>query len=160
MCEFPSWIKDAQGKEHWLTDKDVTKAIREGVLAAPNDDPWKNATGHSAIEKVLGVKGTHMEGKEGIPSGFKLDISRGACNKMAQVEPVEALKNVGDLLPDNLLLFGEKYSDSLDLSGCDLKGIKLPTSVGGYLYLSGAKLDGEEVGNLTLKQLCKLVEGK
>ena len=28
---------------------------------------------------------------------------------------------------------------SLDLSGCDLNGITLPTSVGGYLYLRGAK---------------------
>ena len=31
---------------------------------------------------------------------------------------------------------------SLDLRGCDLKGIKLPTSVGGSLYLSGCDLKG------------------
>jgi uncharacterized protein YjbI with pentapeptide repeats len=31
---------------------------------------------------------------------------------------------------------------SLDLSGCDLKGIKLPTSVGGSLDLSGCDLKG------------------
>ena len=31
---------------------------------------------------------------------------------------------------------------SLDLRGCDLKGITLPTSVGGSLYLSGCDLKG------------------
>ena len=30
----------------------------------------------------------------------------------------------------------------LDLSGCDLKGITLPTSVGGWLYLRGCDLKG------------------
>ena len=33
-------------------------------------------------------------------------------------------------------------SGSLDLSGCDLKGITLPTSVGGWLDLSGCDLKG------------------
>jgi hypothetical protein len=31
---------------------------------------------------------------------------------------------------------------SLDLRGCDLNGITLPTSVGGYLYLRGCDLNG------------------
>jgi len=30
----------------------------------------------------------------------------------------------------------------LDLSGCDLKGIKLPKTVGGSLYLKGCDLKG------------------
>ena len=31
---------------------------------------------------------------------------------------------------------------SLDLSGCDLKGVKLPTKIGGRLYLNGCDLKG------------------
>ena len=37
---------------------------------------------------------------------------------------------------------GLTFKSSLDLSGCDLKGITLPTSVGGSLYLSGCDLKG------------------
>jgi hypothetical protein len=40
-------------------------------------------------------------------------------------------------LPDGLT-----FKSSLNLSGCDLKGIKLPDSVGGSLYLSGCDLKG------------------
>jgi uncharacterized protein YjbI with pentapeptide repeats len=36
----------------------------------------------------------------------------------------------------------QKTTGSLDLSGCDLKGVKLPASVGGSLYLSGCDLKG------------------
>jgi len=41
----------------------------------------------------------------------------------------------------NAMLYATKrnWPGSLDLRGCDLKGITLPTSVGGYLDLSGAK---------------------
>ena len=148
MCEFPSWIKDAQGKEHWLTDKDVTKAIRAGVLTAPNDDPWKNATGHSAIEKVLGVLGEHMEGKEGIPEGFKSAIRMGHCNRMARVEPAEAMKNVADLLPDDLdLAPGGVFSGSLKLGKDDVTPavaafLARLTSIGGNLSAhADAKLE-------------------
>ena len=38
----------------------------------------------------------------------------------------------------------KKFSGGLDLSGCDLKGIKLPTSVGGGLYLSGNENGADE----------------
>jgi len=37
---------------------------------------------------------------------------------------------------------GLVFKSSLDLSGCDLKGITLPQSVGGSLYLSGCDLKG------------------
>ena len=40
----------------------------------------------------------------------------------------------------NLLPMGLTFKSSLYLSGCDLKGITLPTSVGGYLYLRGCDL--------------------
>ena len=146
MCEFPSWIKDAKGQSHWLTDKDINKAIRAGVLAAPNDDPWKNATGHSAIEKVLGVKGEHMEGREGLPSGFAQDIRLGKCNKMAQVEAGEAVKNVLDLLPDDLdLAPGGVFNGSLRLGKDDVTPsvaafLARLTSIGGDLH-ADAKLD-------------------
>jgi hypothetical protein len=32
--------------------------------------------------------------------------------------------------------------DSLDVSGCDLKGVKLPSTVGGSLDVSGCDLKG------------------
>ena len=165
MCEFPSWIRDAQGKEYWLTDKDVTKAIREGVLTAPNDDPWKNATGHSAIEKVLGVLGEHMEGKEGIPEGFKSAIRMGHCNRMARVEPAEAMKNVADLLPDDLdLAPGGVFSGSLKLGKDDVTPavaafLARLTSIGGNLS-AHAKLDLPALtsigGNLSVSADAKL----
>jgi hypothetical protein len=37
---------------------------------------------------------------------------------------------------------GLTFKSSLDLSGCDLKGITLPTSIGGFLYLRGCDLKG------------------
>ena len=121
MCEFPSWIKDAKGKDYWLTDKDVNKAIRSGVLDAPNDDPWKNATGHSAIEKVLGVSGKHCEGRRGLPSGFEQDIRLGKCNKMAKVALIETLKNVGDLVPDANKWASEAWEKETNIRAmCDL----------------------------------------
>jgi uncharacterized protein YjbI with pentapeptide repeats len=38
--------------------------------------------------------------------------------------------------------FPKSFRGSLDLSGCDIKGITLPRSVGGSLYLSGCDLKG------------------
>ena len=36
----------------------------------------------------------------------------------------------------------EKFCGSLDVGGCDLKGIKLPTSICGSLYVRGCDLKG------------------
>ena len=135
MCEFPSWIVDDQGKAHWLVDKDIEAAIEDGKLKS-----WLDATGHSAIHEVLGVDGKRCEGRNNLPAEFASDIKSGRCNRMARVEPMQAIKHVLDLLPIGLALFEEKYvGGGLDLSGCDLKGITLPTSVGGWLYLRGTK---------------------
>ncbi|MBU6247115.1 MAG: hypothetical protein KGN77_05110 [Xanthomonadaceae bacterium] len=138
MCEFPSWIVDKNGKPHWLVDKDIEAAIEDGKFPKG----WVDATGHSAIEIVLGVKGEHREGREGLPTGLASDIRSGRCNRMARVEPKHALKYVPDLLPPGLQLFGSQHEGDLDLRGCDLKGITLPTSVGGWLYLRGCDLKG------------------
>ena len=135
MCEFPSWIIDKTGKAHWLTDHDITQAMEDGKLPKG----WIDSTGHSALEQILGVKGEHKEGREGLPEGFASDIRASKCNRMARVEPRHALKFVPDLLPPGLQLFGVKVEGDLDLRGCDLKGITLPTSVGGGLDLEGAK---------------------
>jgi hypothetical protein len=137
MCEFPSWIIDKDGKAHWLVDHDIVQAIEDGKLKS-----WDDATGHSALEKVLGCSGKHCEGREGLPEGFASDIRSGRCNRMARVEPKQALSHVLDLLPPGLQLFGSKIEGDLDLRGCDLKGITLPTSVGGGLDLSGCDLKG------------------
>jgi hypothetical protein len=42
----------------------------------------------------------------------------------------------------NKLPEGLTFKSSLNLSGCDLKGITLPTTIGGSLYLSGCDLKG------------------
>ena len=52
------------------------------------------------------------------------------------------------------------FGGYLDLSGCDLKGIKLPQSVGGSLYLSGCDLKGiklpQSVGGYLYLRGCDL----
>jgi len=56
--------------------------------------------------------------------------------------------------------FTQEISGDLDLSGCDLKGIKLPESVGGNLYLRGCDLTGiklpESVGGCLDLRGCDL----
>jgi hypothetical protein len=62
----------------------------------------------------------------------------------------------GDKLRANMIKMGKridkvkfltklpkKYKGSLDLRGCDLKGITLPTSVGGFIYLNGCDIPKE-----------------
>ncbi len=47
-----------------------------------------------------------------------------------------------DFLKMCLGVVGDKYNGWLYLSGCDLKGVKLPESISGWLYLSGCDLKG------------------
>ena len=85
------------------------------MISAPTDDPWKNATGHSAIEKVLGVRGEHLEGREGLPEAFANAIKRGECNKMAKVELKQTLTHVRDLVPDSLMWAQEEWDKSASI---------------------------------------------
>jgi len=42
----------------------------------------------------------------------------------------------------NIMVYPKEYSGSLDLRGCDLSGVTLPTSIGGWLDLQGCDLSG------------------
>ena len=153
MCEFPSWIVTPDGKAHFLLDRDIKQAVDDEALPS-----WDDATGHSAIEMVLGVKGKHVEGREGLPVEFASAIRAGQCNRMARVEPVQAIKHVMDLLPPGLELWGDEYSGSLDLRGCTLpEGLKLPAKCGS-LYLSGCMLRGKSVSRMSLDELREAVK--
>jgi hypothetical protein len=143
-----------------LVDRDIEAAIEDGKLPS-----WDDATGHSAIEKVFGYKGEHVEGREGLPEAFAKAIKRGECNRMAKVEPAQAVKHVYDLLPEELTLWADEYNGSLDLRGCTLpEGLKLPSKIGGSLYLRGCtlpeglKLPSKIGGSLYLRG-CTLPEG-
>ncbi len=46
------------------------------------------------------------------------------------------------LIPDKKLPADAEVTGDLDLSGCDLTGITLPTTIGGSLYLRGCDLTG------------------
>jgi hypothetical protein len=134
VCDFPSWIIDKQGKAHWLVDHDIEQAIEDGKLSS-----WLDATGHSALEKVLGVKGKHKEGREGLPDGFASDIRSGKCNRMARVDPQQAIRNVLDLCPPGLRLWEDGVT-TLDLRDATIPaGFTVPASVT-TLYLSYATI--------------------
>jgi hypothetical protein len=136
VCEFPSWIVEPDGTCRFLVDRDIKAAIEDGKL-----DSWDDATGHSAIEKVFGYKGEHKEGRKGLPEEFANAIKSGLCNRMARVEPEQAVKHVYDLLPKDLQLWGKTYTGSLDLRHSILpEGLKLPDKVSGSLYLSHSTL--------------------
>jgi hypothetical protein len=130
MCTFPSWIKDKEGKDYWLTDKDLTGA---GLS-------FEDGVGHHAIEKVRGVKGEHLEGPEGIPEGFKSDIRSGKCNRMALEDLVGSIQII-DLLPEGL--FDKfKVADGLYLTYYTIRGTKT---------LKSLPEDLKVEGNLSLK---------
>lgn len=94
MCDFPSWIETEDGKNWFLVDRDVVVGMENKKF-----EFWVDALGHSAIEKLFGVKGKHKEGREGLPPEFEQAIRDGKCNRMAKVDPSNAYRFVRDLLP-------------------------------------------------------------
>jgi hypothetical protein len=83
MCDFPSWIIGTDGRNYFLTDKDVQVLIDNGHI-----ESFQDGVGHSAIEKIYGdvVKdGRHMEFLHKHPPIELLNaIRRGDMTKMAQ----------------------------------------------------------------------------
>ena len=75
-----------------------------------------------------------------------------AANRGKLLGFFECEEPTGALAPEGVVCFRKcrrlticpikKFSGSLYLSGCDLKGIRLPETVGGYLDLSGCDLKG------------------
>jgi hypothetical protein len=81
MCDFPSWIIGSDGRNYFLTDKDVQVLIDNGCIIS-----FQDGVGHSAIEKLLCVKeGLHIEDLHNHPPIELLNaMRRGDMNKMAQ----------------------------------------------------------------------------
>lgn len=94
MCEVPSWIEAEETGVAWfLVDKDIERAMEDGKLKN-----WEDVIGHSAIEKLFGVKGNPKEGADGLPEAFREAIATGQCDRMIRVDPGTALRNIGHLL--------------------------------------------------------------
>jgi TfoX/Sxy family transcriptional regulator of competence genes len=104
MCDSPSWIIDANGKCHWLTDAVAEAAIEAGTIFNVTRKPmtWEDAVGHSAIEQLLGVSGKHHEGRNGLPDGFASDIRGGRYTRLARAGSDTAIRHIPDLLPPAL----------------------------------------------------------
>ena len=104
MCDFPSWIKDANGVCHWLTDAAVAAAIDGGLIDVYTGKQmtWEDAVGHHAIEQIYGATGKHLEGRSGLPEKFAADIAAGKCSRLLMAGRDTAVVNVPDLVPAGL----------------------------------------------------------
>ena len=99
---------------------------------------------HSETEEKLKLNLKVWDEGHYLPNG-EIECRVKPDSKITQEECNERLKNK---FPTFVSFFnwavdnGAIIGGSLDLSGCDLKGIKLPDTVGGWLYLSGCDLKG------------------
>lgn len=88
MCQFPSWIKKADGSCFWNTDS---------ILEDHNIN-FVDGVGHSAVEAIWKVRGQHLEGLVGVPPKFLEDIKAGKCAKMMKAAGIHALTILGGKL--------------------------------------------------------------
>ena len=137
MCNFFSFTTKGDGIPMYFNAKN-RKQIREGALSYEPDS-------HTSINDFFGLKGAaedktnKYEFKLGNPHEFVIDQlnttdDSGQCRKWIN----KFIKSK----EFNKILFSQ---ETVYLSGCDLKGITLPTSVGGYLYLRGCDLKGIDI---------------
>ena len=78
MCDFPSWIIDADDKPWWLTDKDVERFHGE----SSEKIIWYDFVGHHGLRKVFGVFGEDREGFDSLPSQLVTDIRNNKLRKL------------------------------------------------------------------------------
>jgi uncharacterized protein YjbI with pentapeptide repeats len=99
-------------------------------------------TSHSGTQEYLKLNEKLWREGHYLPSG---EIECRVCDgdREEQEECNERLRNRFPTFKDFLLwALTQNISGSLDLRGCDLKGITLPQSIGGWLYLRGCDLKG------------------
>jgi hypothetical protein len=129
MCNFFSFTTKGDGVPMFFNAK-IRKQIKEGKLSYEQDS-------HTSINDYFGLKGADEDKTNkyeyhlGEKDPFKIDQinttnDNGKCRKWINkfIKSKEFMNILSEL-------------DKIDLSGCDLKGITLPTTIGGYLYLSG-----------------------
>lgn len=101
MCDFPSWIRTIDGKDHWLTDEDV-RVYCENKLAGEEID-WHDWVGHHAIIRVKPDvhAGYHREGFDSVvPSALLEDILAGKMDQiMLASDPIYNLRRYTPMLP-------------------------------------------------------------
>ena len=154
MCNFFSFTTKGDGKPMYF-NADLRKQINEGKLSYDPDS-------HTSINDYFGLKGKDEDKTNKYefvlsnPNQFIIDQinvkdDSGKCRKWVNkfIRSKEYTKILGTIKELNLsgrdlkgITLPTSVGGSLYLSGRDLKGITLPTSVGGYLYLSGCDLKG------------------
>jgi hypothetical protein len=141
MCKFFSFTTKGDGVPMYF-NSDLRKQINEGKLSY-------NADSHTSINDYFGLKGADEDKTNkyefilSSPHRFEIDQinvtdDSGKCKKWINkfIRTKEFTAILGTI-------------KDLYLRGCDLKGLTLPTTIGGYLYLSGC--DQEKVYKLKKK---------
>jgi hypothetical protein len=129
MCNFFSFTTKGDGVPMYFNTK-LRKQINKGKLSYEVDS-------HTSINDYFGLRGADEDKTNkyefilGNPHKFIIDQMNaaddsGKCRKWINkfIKTKEYSHILGTLT-------------ELDLSGCDLKGITLPTTIGGSLYLRG-----------------------
>ena len=109
------------------------------------------------VEKGKHIVFCETRGERIVIGGDKIKVK--SARRLLVGKLPSSLKFKSNLNLSGCDLKGIKLPDSvggsLDLSGCDLKGIKLPDSVGGSLYLRGCDLKGITIPDKLVNKLIK-----
>ena len=116
MCEFPSGYKFPDGTVKYHTDADCIAAHEKSGSTLPIK--WEDYIGHEGWRKCFGNP----------PPGSEQVESSAACK--LSMPPFQLMEQMA------------KHCDGLYVSGCDLKGVNLPESIGGGLDVRGCDLKG------------------
>ena len=127
MCKFFSFCTDGKTNRYYFNN--------EQRMNLKKDNPQKYETdSHASICKFYGLNEDKVNKYEFDPfwGGFTVD----------QINAKNDDRKLAEKWVRKLTIPYSFVSGYLDLSGCDLKGITLPQSVGGYLDLIGCDLKG------------------
>ena len=125
MCRFLSWI-EYDKQLYYITAAELKSEKGKDLLkeSGSKDDIW----GHGFIRNYYGL--TPSQGK---------DFEINEFNKFSEL-PKELKEKTKNLRKYFNLMFS--LSGYLDVRGCALKGVTLPTSIVGYLDVRGCDLKG------------------
>jgi len=136
MCEFPSGYKFPDGTVKYHTDSDIIAAHEKSGDPQPLN--WADYIGHSGWEKCFG---NPPDGSVSVESSEACKLSMPDFSLMKEMAKhcdrldVRGCDLKGVTLPTTI-------EGSLDVRGCDLKGVTLPTTIGGWLDVRGCDLKG------------------